>query len=83
MSYWWKYYDRKLNFDTDYNSGQHGLQNGAACRDYKSGQVQILQNGAKILQIKSRQGLQNEAKRLQIGQGLQIGAEQSTGQESF
>ena len=29
---------RKLNFDTDYKSGQQGLQNGAAFRDYKSGQ---------------------------------------------
>ena len=41
----------KLNFDTDYKSGQQGLQNGAAFRNCKSGQVQRLQNGAKGLQI--------------------------------
>ena len=35
----------------DYKSGQQLLQNGAAFRDYKSGQVQRLQNRAKGLQI--------------------------------
>ena len=33
--------DRKLNFDTDYKSGQQGLQNGTAFRDYKSGQKRL------------------------------------------
>ena len=45
--------DRKLNFDMDYKLGQQGLQNGGNIRDYKSGQVQRLQNGAKGLQIGS------------------------------
>ena len=48
----------------DYKSGQQGLQNGAAFRDYKLGQ-KILQSGAKKLQ--------NGAKRLQIGVGITNG----------
>ena len=68
--YWYKYYDSKLNFDTDYKSGQQGLQNGAEriknrgrFKDYKTGQKDY----------KSGQRLQNGAKRLQSGAGITNG----------
>ena len=54
------------------NRSTQGLQNGADFKEYKSGQVQSLQNGQK--DYKSGQGLQNGTKRLQVGAGIKIRA---------
>ena len=67
--------DRKLNFDTDYKSGQPGLQNGAAFRDYQSGQ-KGLQIGAGSEITKRGKRITNRGRNCKSGQELQIGVEQ-------
>ena len=71
---------RKLNFDTDYKSGQQGLQTRAAFRDYKTRQKrfqigagsEITKRGKKITNW--GRDYKTGQKDYKLGQRLQIGA---------